>query len=86
TTDTVTVNAGSNILIDALANDSQSPDTGETLTIQSITQPARGTAAIESGKIRYTPTAGYTGADTFTYTISDGNGGAATGAVAITVI
>ncbi|MFO0865138.1 MAG: peptidylprolyl isomerase [Gemmataceae bacterium] len=85
-TDTVNVNAGADILIDALANDSQSPDTGETLTIQTVTQPGHGSAVIENGKIRYTPTAGYTGADAFTYTISDGNGGAATGAVAITVI
>jgi cyclophilin family peptidyl-prolyl cis-trans isomerase len=86
TTDTVTVNSGSSILIDALANDSQSPDTGETLTIQTVTQPGHGTAAIESGKIRYTPATGYTGTDAFTYTISDGNGGTATGAIAITVI
>ena len=85
-TDSATVNSGSSVLIDVLPNDAQTPDTGETLTIQSITQPGHGTAAIESGKIRYTPGAGFTGSDTFTYTISDGNGGTSTATVAITVI
>ena len=43
--------------------------------------PAHGTAAINAdGTITYTPAANYNGADSFTYTISDGNGGTRDGA------
>jgi hypothetical protein len=35
--------------------------------------------------VTYTPTAGYSGPDSFTYTISDGNGGTASANVSITV-
>ena len=35
--------------------------------------------------MRYTPTANYSGSDTFTYTISDGNGGTAQAAVTLTI-
>lgn len=74
------------ILIDVLANDSSSPDTGETLTIASVgTTSNGGTAVIETGKIRYTPKAAFTGTETFNYTISDGNGGQSTATVTVTV-
>ncbi|MCP3885177.1 MAG: hypothetical protein GY700_06820, partial [Propionibacteriaceae bacterium] len=55
-----------------LENDSD-PD-NDPITIVQITAPAHGTAAIAEGGgyIIYTPTASYLGADTFTYTISDG--------------
>ena len=35
--------------------------------------------------IIYTPSVGYVGADTFTYTIADGKGGVATATVSVTV-
>jgi hypothetical protein len=38
-----------------------------------------------SGVVTYTPATDYVGTDSFTYTISDGNGGTATGTVNITV-
>jgi arylsulfatase A-like enzyme len=59
------------ILIDVLANDA---DDGlpSPLSIQSVTTPDHGSAVIESGKIRYTPPAGFTGSATFGYTITDG--------------
>jgi hypothetical protein len=37
------------------------------------------------GTVRYTPALNYNGADSFTYTISDGAGGSATGTVSVTV-
>ncbi len=79
---TVAINSTDN-LIDVLANDSD-PD-GDPLTITAVSAPLQGTAVIAAGVIRYTPTAGYTGADSFTYTISDGRGGTATATVSITV-
>ncbi len=70
-------------LVNVLANDSD-PD-GDTLTITAVSTPAHGSATITSGGISYTPAAGYSGADSFTYTISDGRGGTATASVAVTV-
>jgi hypothetical protein len=70
-----------------LANDSCSPDTGETLTISSTTDPSHGTVLITgSGTgLTYQPDSGFTGTDSFTYTISDGNGGFDTATVTVTV-
>ncbi|WP_440225336.1 Ig-like domain-containing protein [Dokdonella sp. MW10] len=70
-------------VIDVLANDSD-PD-GETLAIQSVSAPAHGTATIAAGTILYTPTAGYHGPDSFTYTVVDPHGATATATVSITV-
>ena len=57
-----------------LANDSNGPanESSQSLTITAVGTPAHGTAAVESGKIRYIPTeADYNGTDSFTYTITD---------------
>lgn len=59
--------------IDVLANDTDLNGNG---TIDSttiiLTQPTNGTAVDQTGGvIRYTPTPGFYGADTFTYTVSD---------------
>jgi hypothetical protein len=74
--------------IAVLSNDSSAPDGTETLTITSVTQGAHGAAAITGGgtTVSYAPAAGYSGPDTFTYTVSDGNGGSSTGSVTINVI
>nr|VFJ54078.1 MAG: hypothetical protein BECKFW1821B_GA0114236_10177 [Candidatus Kentron sp. FW] len=61
------------ITIDVLANDVDVD--GDTLTTQSITPSpdANGTAVIGlDGRITYTPNPGFTGTDTFSYTIGDG--------------
>jgi len=58
------------VLIDVLKNDSD-PD-GNPLNITAVTQPKNGTATFNATTgITYTPNAGYSGVDTFTYTISD---------------
>ena len=69
--------------ISVLANDSD-PD-GDTLSVSDVTQPAHGTAVNAGGTVTYTPAANYHGADSFTYTVSDGHGGSATATVNITV-
>jgi hypothetical protein len=72
------------VTVAVLANDSD-PD-GNTLTVTAVTTPAHGTAVIQSnGTVKYTPTSGYGGTDSFTYTVSDGHGGTATGTVTITI-
>ena len=75
--------AATPVSIDVLANDSD-PD-GDPLAIAALTAPASGTAVISGNRVAYTPTAGFTGTDRFTYTISDGRGGSATATVVVTV-
>lgn len=82
--DTIVVEADSlDNLINVLANDSD-PD-NDPLTITAVSSPSHGIATISSNGILYTPTAGYSGVDSFTYTISDGRGGSATASVSVTV-
>ncbi|WP_224372498.1 Ig-like domain-containing protein [Hyalangium versicolor] len=84
--DTLTVAEDSGpTVVDVLANDSTAPDTGETLTVTAVTQPANGTVTLSGDVVSYQPNANFHGTDTFTYTISDGNGGTATGTVTVTV-
>ncbi|WP_281283808.1 ThuA domain-containing protein [Nocardioides dongxiaopingii] len=72
------------VSVDVLANDTDA-DTGATLTVESVTTPAHGTATIAGdGSVTYTPAAGYTGSDTFDYVVSDGTD-TDTGTVTITV-
>jgi uncharacterized protein (TIGR03382 family) len=72
-------------VVTVLANDSSAPDTGETLTVTSVTQPANGLVTLTGGVVRFTPAANFNGTTTFTYTVSDGNGGTATATVTVTV-
>ena len=75
-------------IIDALANDDCSPDQDETLVISSVGTPNQNgvaSVAASGAKIEYTPAADFFGAETFTYTIDDGNGGSDTATVAVTV-
>ena len=72
--DTAKTPAGAAVTISVLSNDTD-PD-GDSLTVSSISsQPSNGTAAINSGSttITYTPDSGYSGADSFSYTASDGS-------------
>ena len=72
--------------VDVLANDTVAPDTGETLTVTAVTQPATGgTVTLVGGTVSFTPEPDFNGITTFTYTISDGNGGTDTATVTVTV-
>lgn len=81
--DIATVNEDANVSIDVLANDSD--EENDTLTISTVETPANGSAIIENGKVKYAPISNYNGNDSFTYTISDGNGGSDTATVNVTV-
>ena len=69
---------------DVSTNDSD--PNGDTLTYALATGPSHGSVTVNTnGTYAYTPTAGYAGADSFTYTVDDGHGGTATATVNITV-
>lgn len=59
----------------------------DTLTVESVTQPASGTgtASFTGTSVTYTPPSGYSGTATFTYTINDGNGGTSTASIFMTI-
>jgi uncharacterized protein with LGFP repeats len=70
--------------VKALDNDSD-PD-GDPLVFTAVTPPTKGTAYIyTNGLLYYQPYFGGTGTDSFTYTVSDGQGNTATGMVTITL-
>jgi hypothetical protein len=85
-----------NQLLDVLLNDTIAPDINEELTIVglgpgnaiSIITEQGGTLTIENGGklVSYTPADGFVGVDTFTYTISDGNGGSSSTTAEIDVV
>jgi len=69
--DTATTAQYTPVVVDALANDTD-PENDE-LTIVAVGTPANGTAEInEDGTITYRPNPTFKGADSFTYTVSDG--------------
>ena len=70
--------------IAVLANDTS--QNSSTLFVASVTQPARGSVVINNATtLTYTPAAGYAGADSFTYTISNGSGATDTATVSVTI-
>ena len=81
--DTATTAFEEAVLIDVLANDSD-PD-GDTLTLESVVDPANGQANIQDGAIQYIPAAGFTGEVSFTYTVADGAGNTASANVGVDV-
>jgi len=80
---TVASTPGAPVTIAVLANDSD-PD-GNPLTIAAVTQGAHGTVTISGTTVTYTPAAIFAGIDSFTYTITDGQGGSVTATITVTV-
>ncbi|WP_163764974.1 Ig-like domain-containing protein [Mycolicibacterium parafortuitum] len=56
--------------VNVVSNDTD-PD-GDTLTVSDVTGATHGTTTFTGGTITYTPTPGYAGTETLTYTITDG--------------
>ena len=72
------------IAIAVLANDTDAD--GDALAVGTVTAPANGTAVLNADNtVTYTPAFGFTGADSFTYSVTDGKGGVANSTVNLTV-
>lgn len=73
-----------NVKITALLANDTDVD-GDTLIFVSAGGASHGTTSILNNIVIYTPNAGYPASDSFTYLVSDGHGGTATGTVTVTV-
>jgi len=72
------------VTIAVLANDSAA--NGGTLSLASVGTPQHGTVVANANNtVTYTPAAGYTGTDSFSYVVSDGQGDTASATVSVTV-
>lgn len=82
--DQVTAAYNAPSVINVLANDSDVD--GDALSFVNISSAAHGSVIVNSDKtLTYTPTTGFYGSDSFTYTISDGHGGQATATVNVSI-
>jgi hypothetical protein len=81
--DAATAIEGTATTIDVLANDTDPDD--DDLTITAVGTPSNGEAVIANGAIVYTSDLGFSGQDSFTYTVSDGEN-TATGTVTVEVV
>ena len=70
-----------------LDNDTDATAALSPTTLAIATQPTHGTATVNptTGQVTYTSVAGYTGTDSFTYTVSDDDGNAAPAPATVTV-
>ncbi len=59
--------------------------TGQVASVAVASGPAHGTVSVNGTSITYTPTAGYSGADSFTYTATNARGTSAAATVSLTV-
>ncbi|RTZ67748.1 MAG: hypothetical protein DSZ29_00195, partial [Aquificaceae bacterium] len=72
------------VILNVLENDTD-PD-GDALLISGFDQPAHGELVITDYSLKYTPDTGFSGSDSFSYTISDSRSGQASATVQIAVI
>ncbi len=74
--DTTNTNEGISVIVDVTANDSDPDGALDVTTVTLIATPGKGTAAANanSGLVTYTPNAGFSGVDEFTYTVADDQG------------
>ena len=82
--DAATTDAGILVSGNVLLNDTDAD--GDVLSASLDVGPANGLLSLNAdGSYDYTPNAGFTGTDFFTYIVSDGNGGSDTGTATLTV-
>ncbi len=86
--DSFTVIAGSaNNSLNVTANDNLLPGNGAPLTVTNTSSPSNGSVSgsPSGSSFLYTPNAGFTGTDSFSYEANDGLGGTGTGTVTVMV-
>jgi hypothetical protein len=81
--DTATTPAGQAVTLAVLANDSDA--NGDTLTIAAYGQGKNGAVTPSGSRLVYTPRAGWSGVDTFSYTVKDAQGATTEGRATVTV-
>ena len=82
--DSQTTQEDSPVTILVLSNDSD-PE-GDPLRVESISQPENGRVVSDGTALEYLPEPGFSGTDTFTYTIADSNGRGSTARVSVVVV
>jgi hypothetical protein len=83
TADTATTAPGTPVTINVLANDTDAD--GDPLTVTGVSNPQFGTATTDGQKVTYNPNVGFTGQDSFSYFVSDGQGHTTAGSVTVNV-
>ncbi|MDX1616642.1 MAG: Ig-like domain-containing protein, partial [Candidatus Promineifilaceae bacterium] len=85
--DSASVDFGLARTIAVLTNDSD-PDPGDSLTLTSVSAPGNGSAVVVAGgqQVQYTPQAGFTGPDAFTYQVCDQRNGCSSAQVSVQVL
>ena len=82
--DSATTTESAAVTIAVLANDTDGD--GDSLAVTTAGTPAHGTASVNpNGTVTYTPAAGFNGIDSFTYAMSDSQGGSANATVDVTI-
>jgi hypothetical protein len=84
--DAVALAEDGNATFNVLSNDSDPAGAADPLRVTAFTNPAHGTlVALDGGGFAYTPDEDFSGTDTFTYTVSDDDGGSSDATVTLTV-
>lgn len=81
--DAAITNFGTPVTFAVLANDSDA--NGDPLAVTAVAQPVGGAVTHDGVFVTFTPAAGFSGTASFTYTVSDGQGGTADGLATVTV-
>ncbi|HVG09821.1 MAG TPA: Ig-like domain-containing protein, partial [Thermoanaerobaculia bacterium] len=85
--DTAVTDENTPVTVSVLANDADID--GGALSVSAVTQGSNGAVSTNGVTVTYTPAAGFSGTDSFTYNVADGTGGGggtATGLVTVTVV
>ncbi len=80
--DSASTDENTSVTIPVLSNDYDAD--GDSLSITSVSG-VNGSAQISGGSIVFTPATGFSGTETFSYSVADGNGGSDSASVTITV-
>lgn len=80
------IDTSADVGVDSVLSNDTDADVGDILTSAVLSDVSNGTLVLSlNGDFTYMPDQDYSGSDSFTYTVSDGNGGSDTGQVIITI-